>query len=521
MSHVVKDAFWQISGRVASAIGGFLVIKLMTPYLWPIRYGDYSTILKYFAIRSALADFGVYVIALRELGKIRTKPQTTNYKLQTTSHIPHTNKEVWGMRYEGWNIELQSYYSKFVTSRFFMIFVIYSCALVLAYFIPSYTSNPYLIRGLPFGMLFSASFMAAGILQLPLQLFWKMEQVSIGLIIARVVQLLILIAGVYFIFPHPSFTNTWPIQPFLIILISVVASGVAQGAYVYRAGRTYMKLSRLRDWPFTKSLMSDNRQYGIAYYLSSFHTLIVLILLSIFFPTIQDYDFVGIWALALSLLEIMLIVPSSLGNSLIHKVAHQDKEQKSSSFGALLNIVVWISSIVALNFYWFATPIIHFVWGNKFLAWSTGIGSDTILPYLGIVLILSFIKQVFNYMFVANHLQNKLFWSNLFGVLIGLSIGIPLIYSYHLRGAIITQVILEIGFAWGAAWIWWKHKVLPRFDRKFLWLLALSCGMCIIIKYLASDYILWIQWWIVSGFLLNSILLLLRYRKLKITARFL
>jgi hypothetical protein len=46
-------------------------------------------------------------------------------------------------------------------------------------------------------MLFSASFMTAGILQTPLQLFRKMEQVSIGLILARVSQLLALVAVVY------------------------------------------------------------------------------------------------------------------------------------------------------------------------------------------------------------------------------------------------------------------------------------------------------------------------------------
>jgi len=40
---------------------------MMSPYLGPLRYGDYSTILKYFAIWSALADFGLYVIAVRKL----------------------------------------------------------------------------------------------------------------------------------------------------------------------------------------------------------------------------------------------------------------------------------------------------------------------------------------------------------------------------------------------------------------------------------------------------------------------
>ncbi len=478
----------------------------MTPYLWPIRYGDYSTILKYFAIRSALADFGVYVIALRELWNIRRgyEQNTLHNEKIPTEHLDPLREKA----------ELNRYYSQFVTSRFFMIFLIYCIALLIGYFIPSYTSNPYLIRWLPFGMLFSASFMAAGILQLPLQLFWKMDQVSIGLIIARIVQLAILGIGVYIIFPHPTFSNTGPISPFLMILISVVASGIAQWWYIYRIGRKYLSFSWIRDRKFTKKLIIDNRQYGIAYYLSSFHTLIVLILLSIFFPTIQDFDYVGIRALALSLLEIMLIVPSSLGNSLIHKVSHLHIDQKLSSFGALLNIVVWISSIVTINFYWFAPQIIRFIWGTKFLATSSSIGSDTILPFLGIVLILSFIKQVFNYVFVSTHMHNKLLRSNFFGVAIGLTIGIPVIYYHNLWGATITQVILELWFAIGAWWIAWKHRLIPVIDRKFLWYLIIT----IIIAYLIRPYIPLFQGnylRIISALCINSIITLIWWKSLK------
>jgi len=53
---VIKDAVRQLIGRIISAAFGFVIIKIMTPYLGPLRYGDYSTILKYFAIWSALAD---------------------------------------------------------------------------------------------------------------------------------------------------------------------------------------------------------------------------------------------------------------------------------------------------------------------------------------------------------------------------------------------------------------------------------------------------------------------------------
>jgi len=53
---VVKDAAWQLFGRIVGALFGFITIKIITPYLGPLRYGDYSTILKYFAIWTALAD---------------------------------------------------------------------------------------------------------------------------------------------------------------------------------------------------------------------------------------------------------------------------------------------------------------------------------------------------------------------------------------------------------------------------------------------------------------------------------
>jgi hypothetical protein len=38
-----------------------------------LRYGDYSTILKFFAYWSAFADFGLYVIAVKRLGALKSR----------------------------------------------------------------------------------------------------------------------------------------------------------------------------------------------------------------------------------------------------------------------------------------------------------------------------------------------------------------------------------------------------------------------------------------------------------------
>lgn len=98
-------------------------------------------------------------------------------------------------------------------------------------------------------------------------------------------------------------------------------------------------------------------------------------------------------------------------------------------------LVVWIGVVIAMNFWIFADDIIVFVSSQKFIGtWEsfTSWGSNQILPFLGIVLVLSFIKQVYNYLFVVLEKQNLLFEINLVGVLIGAGVGIWLIPEYGL-----------------------------------------------------------------------------------------
>jgi O-antigen/teichoic acid export membrane protein len=273
-------------------------------------------------------------------------------------------------------------------------------------------------------------FIVAGILQLPLQLHLQMKQVTIALVVARVVQVSMLAIIVFFIAPQIDFSriDSFTLSIFALVVGSVVMSALAQGIYVWRQGQKFIKLRWNFDRHFTRDLMRQYWQYGVAYYLSSFHTLIVLILLSIFYRTIDGFVYVGIWALALSLVEMLLIIPSALGNSLIHRVAHTGAEHQRTVFGKLMAFMIWVGAVVALNFFLFHTTIIRIISGEQYLSTTLqGIGSDFLLPFFGIVLILNFVKQVCNYLFVAAELQNKLLQSNLRGVLIGAGSGIFLV----------------------------------------------------------------------------------------------
>ena len=449
---VIKDAAWQLIGRIISALFGFLTIKIMTPYLWPLQYGDYSTILKYFAIWTALADLWLYVLAVKRLWVIKDTNKDPN------------------------NTQLKEEYGKFVGTRVIIMAVVYIVAIVVAYLLPAYTSNPYLVRWLPFGMIFSASFMFAWIQQLPLQIFWRMDQLSWTLITARLSQIAILVPVVFFIFKDMKFDgSTVSLIAFCCIMFSVVASSIGQNLEIHFRARRILPLKIKFDWKFTKDIIIRNRQYGVSYYLSSFHTLIVLLFLWWFYPTSSGHDYTGIWALSLTLIEILLIIPSALGNSLLHKISSYSLVSKRKSIGNLLLLIFFIWWLIAVNFWLFADQIILVVSWKAFL-WSfaslSARWSNQVLPFLGIVLLRSFIKQVYNYLFVAVDKQNVLLPINLLWVIVGIPLWVRMIPKYWLFGWAITQLAIELLFMLGAIRIGKRKKVSPIFSLKIWWKLT-------------------------------------------------
>jgi len=67
--------------------------------------------------------------------------------------------------------------------------------------------------------------MYAGIQQLPLQIFWKMEKLSVALITARLTQLAILIPVVYLFLKKIDFVSTptgISVLAFCLVMFSVV-----------------------------------------------------------------------------------------------------------------------------------------------------------------------------------------------------------------------------------------------------------------------------------------------------------
>lgn len=74
----------------------------------------------------------------------------------------------------------------------------------------------------------------------------------------------------------------------------------------------------------------------------------------------------------MGLIEILLIIPSALGNSLLHKIATYQEKHKLQSLGSLLNLMIWIGLLFAINFRIFADETILVVSNKSFMGtWDT------------------------------------------------------------------------------------------------------------------------------------------------------
>jgi hypothetical protein len=113
-----------------------------------------------------------------------------------------------------------------------------------------------------------------------------MDKLSRSLIVARLSQIAILVPVVFFIFKDMKFDgSTVSLIAFCCIMFSVVASSIGQNIQVHLSANKLLKLKIKFDRTFTRDIIKRNWQYGVSYYLSSFHTLLVLLFLGLFFPT--------------------------------------------------------------------------------------------------------------------------------------------------------------------------------------------------------------------------------------------
>jgi hypothetical protein len=145
-----------------------------------------------------------------------------------------------------------------------LIGCIYALAILIVYCIPDYRHNIFLVRGMPIGMIFSALFMASGVMTLPLQLRTHMHHASIALILARLGQIVILVSIIFFLLPR---AHDYPLLSFVSVMSSVLFSAIIQFAYTWRFAKNDIAPLRIPSLSFLLTVLKEQRRYGLGFFL--------------------------------------------------------------------------------------------------------------------------------------------------------------------------------------------------------------------------------------------------------------
>jgi hypothetical protein len=194
----------------------------------------------------------------------------------------------------------------------------------------------------------------------------------------------------------------------------------------------------------------------------------------------------------------------------------------------LLTLVAWIWGIIAIDFWVFNRDVILFVSSSDFIwSWESLATrwSNQILPFLWIVLFFSFIKQIFNYLFVSLEKQNVLFRINLTWVIVWILTALFVIPKWNLLWWVIVQLLIETIFMVWAMIVAWKMKVFPKFQKKagleLLWILLVMLIGWIFINGWLEDHEIKRYMFLIIAWIYNLIVLWVSLKPIKSVAKWL
>lgn len=484
---ILSNTFWQVLGRVVTAILGVISIKIITNYLPTDIYGQYTTLYEFIGFFAIAADFGLYTIGVREMAK----------KEKSESEI----------------------LANILSIRIFLILFVIATSIVVTNLIPQY-QNTYVASGIWIVAFTTGLALLSGTLSSVLQYRLKMQYANIGIILSRFIAVGYVAYTVFILRPDNLDTG------FQNLLYAGLFANIALVLITYYFVRRETNIYLDFNWNYTRELIVKAMPYGLALILSTIYFKLDIILLSL----IQDYHQVGIYGVSLKLMEILSVIPVFLMNSALPTLTehfNNHKERFAHTINKLWTFLTLLATPILIGGLILAFPITFVISNPQFLsgyhctndiqvvyqdrtiaeqncaeveknptfAWSKDtqeqnnfymFGSDIALKLILFAMFFSFINALFSFSLVAMDLQSKLIVTNAIGVTFNLVTNLILIPIYGFIGAAITTIFSEIIILFGTYYYVSRNISLTiSFNKFFKTILAgLIMGFAI---YLLKD----------------------------------
>lgn len=383
--NVVFNAITKILSTILALVG----IGFITRYLGKEGFGDYSTVLAFFAFFGSVADLGLYAITARDISR------------------------------QGANEEkiLGNAFSLRLVSSIF-VFILTPA---LVYFLP-YSENVkigILIAAASF--VFSSTYMVLnGVFQKNL----AMDKVATAEVLGKIIQISIIILAV---------KND---LGFITIILSILAAMIFNFAVVFILVQKYIPLKLQFDFVYWKKFLKESAPLGFSAIVIFIYFKIDTILLSI----LKTNTEVGIYNAAYKVIENVSFFPAMITGLMFPMFSRHifsDKKHFSHLADETLKVFMIIIVPIVIGTLFLAEGIIHLIGGAAFIE------AANTLRILIFALAFIFFGGFFNNILIAANQQKKMLWMLIVCAIFNVTANLLFIPSFSYTAAAVISTATE------------------------------------------------------------------------------
>ena len=353
---IAYNVIVNVIAKAGSTVLALVAIGMITRYLGPSGFGDYATIMAFFALAAALADFGLYQVMTREIGRSEDAAQEQR-----------------------------------IVERIFTLRLLLSSAVTLGTvavvqwlpYTPSVRAGIILIA---VAFFFSSSYsLLNGVFQkhLRMDLVVVTEFIGKALQVAWIWGVMVLDGG------------------FLWVVASVIAAMLFDFVAVLTLARRYVTPRIVTDVPFWRDFLSHSYPMGIAAIVTFLYFKADTLILA----HLQDAAAVGIYNGAYKIMENLIFFPSMVMGLMLPILARTiftDRNQFTVYADKTLKVFLIIIVPIVIGVLFEAEAIMRVVGGEAFVA------SAPVLRLLIWALFFIFFGQFFTILLLTGKLQKLL-----------------------------------------------------------------------------------------------------------------
>jgi len=311
-------------------------------------------------------------------------------------------------------------------------------AVIAVYLIPSY-QNTRIPLGVAIASMTIFLTIINGTLASVLQARLQMEYASVAMVLGKAASVIFMLYIVFFGFPQDKETG------FFMLLVAGIVGNLVMTFITDYYVRKITKPKYRFDLDVWKNVFFQALPYGIALILNTVYFRVN----SMFISIIRGQEEVGIYAVAMRMLEQLTVLPLYFMNSVL-PVLTKSLQLKTDKYKTIIkysfDFLAAMAVPMAVGGIVLATQIVRIVSSADYISRIEDgfYGSDIALKILVLAVLFQFLNILFGFVLVALGKQIKLLYINGACVLFNILVNFIVVPIFGFRGAAITSVLSEL-----------------------------------------------------------------------------